>query len=244
MKNSKKRKAIYESNRIIEAYHSLTLPELRLIQLCLANIDQRKRLTGSEMHIVPVREYAQTYNIRRDHAYKQLLSAVELLFSAELAFKSNIFTGDLKDDSITMTRWISTYEENEPEAGIRLCWSLGIIPFISDIEGDFTKYYLDQVVGMSLSSVRLFRLLMQYKLLGYRDIEVEYFKSLMGLVEGTYDSFINLRNRIIDPAIAEINEKTDSNIRVEYWKKSRAISEVKFSWDRLGEVSNFNNLKS
>ena len=85
----------------------------------------------------------------------------------------------------------------------------------------------------SVYSIRLYELLVQWSSAGEREIEVEWLKKQFQ-VEDKYDRLGNLKKRVIDPAVAEINEH--SNIWVKYGqrKSGRTITHFQFQFGLKG----------
>ena len=63
---------------------------------------------------------------------------------------------------------------------------------------------------------------------GYSEMTVEEFRSLMGLENGKYKEFKQLKKNVISTAIKEINEKTDLFVTVELEKLSRKVVKIRF----------------
>lgn len=79
----------------------------------------------------------------------------------------------------------------------------------------FVKLDLLIVRGLnSKHSVALYELMKDYQGVGKKRCEIEEFRKLMGIKPDQYSIFTMLKQRVLDVAVNEINEKTD--IRVEY----------------------------
>lgn len=63
---------------------------------------------------------------------------------------------------------------------------------------------------------------------GYSEMTVDEFRSLMGLENGKYKEFKQLKKNIINMALKEINEKTDLFVTLELEKLSRKVIKVRF----------------
>jgi len=55
----------------------------------------------------------------------------------------------------------------------------------------------------------------------------------MGITEGMYPTFKRLSEKVINPAIAEINRLSDFRVTVEYQRQSRKIVALKFKIRRV-----------
>ena len=79
-------------------------------------------------------------------------------------------------------------------------------------------------------SVALYELLKDYKNIKSITMGIENFKNLMG-IEKVYRDFTDVRNKVLDPAIAEINAKTDIIVDYEEFAEGRKIVELAFTID-------------
>ena len=64
-------------------------------------------------------------------------------------------------------------------------------------------------------------------------IPIEKFRSLMGVTERMYPAFMNFNQKIIKPAVEEINEVSDFRVVVDYQRQGRKVTAVKFKMTRL-----------
>jgi plasmid replication initiation protein len=111
-----------------------------------------------------------------------------------------------------------------------LQFSKGIIPYLSELSKNFTRYKLQNVTQFkSVYSIRLYELLVQWLSTGKRDIEVEWLKNQLQ-VEECYSRIGNFKNRVVDVAVVEINQH--SNIWVKYTqrKAGRTITHFLFTF--------------
>ena len=79
----------------------------------------------------------------------------------------------------------------------------------------FVKLDLLIVRGLnSKHSVALYELMKDYQGVGKKRCDIVEFRKLMGIKPDQYSIFTMLKQRVLDVAVNEINEKTD--IKVEY----------------------------
>jgi plasmid replication initiation protein len=81
----------------------------------------------------------------------------------------------------------------------------------------------------SIYGIRLYELLMQWKSTGKREIEIEWLKELLEL-DTSYERMDNLKRRVIEPAIKDIN--THSNFQVSWTqrKTGRKVTHLTFEF--------------
>ncbi|WP_350449326.1 replication initiation protein [Pseudomonas lundensis] len=81
----------------------------------------------------------------------------------------------------------------------------------------------------STHSIRLFELLQQFKSTGFYTVSVEGFRELLELGP-SYERYSNLKLKVLNPAIAELREKSGLLIELTTEKKGRAISRLIFKF--------------
>lgn len=105
-----------------------------------------------------------------------------------------------------------------------------MMPLLSDLRESFTQILTADVAEFgSIYTFRIYQLLMQYKKTGYVSISLDDLRFMLMLKE-KYPLVADLRKRVIDVAIKEINEKSPYKVRHEMIKKGRKFValELKF----------------
>ena len=219
---------VVKSNRLNSAIQNLSLPELRIIQLAI--IDARE--TGKGLNTTtPLRidamRYAEAFDTSRQNAYVRMKETEETLFNRRFSFTDY-------DGRPVKSRWVQDVRYLDNEGAIEICFTRVVVESITRLDGAeqfFTQYLLSQTSKLnSVYSVRLYELLIQWKKARATPfIDLETFRGQMGLSEGEYKAMSDLKKRVLDVAINEINEKTDINVTYYQNKKGRVITSFKFS---------------
>jgi plasmid replication initiation protein len=93
---------------------------------------------------------------------------------------------------------------------------------ITRLEERFTSYDIKQIGNLSSKyAVRLYELLMAWKMKGVVSFELEDFREKIGLDSDEYRPMSNFKKFVLDLAVSQINEHTD--ITVSYEQKKRAF---------------------
>ena len=64
-------------------------------------------------------------------------------------------------------------------------------------------------------------------------IPIEVFRKLMGLTENMYPAFMNFNQKVIKPAVEEINQVSDFRVVVDYQRQGRKVTAIKFKMTRV-----------
>jgi len=79
-------------------------------------------------------------------------------------------------------------------------------------------------------AIILYELAMRYKEIKIPELSIEEFKEITGITETkSYVKFSKIKIKVIEPAIKEINQKTDIQMNYETIKTGRKVSSIKFS---------------
>lgn len=112
----------------------------------------------------------------------------------------------------------------------RLVFDERVVPRLSNLKASFTQIDLADVAGFtSTYTFRIYQLLMQYKSTGYVKISLDDLRFML-LLKLKYPLVADLKKRVIDTAIDEINEKSPYAVKYEMLKKGRKFThlELKF----------------
>lgn len=207
----------------------LTLAEQRVLLACIAQIDSKAVLTENyrfEITASGVADLAGLDNL--SNAYRDLKKSAEKLYERSVV----IDDPDPDNPQITQrkTRWISSIDYVPGEGKLVLSFSIGIIPYLSQLSREFTKYKLKHVARFeSVYSIRLYELLVQWSSAGEREIEVEWLKRQFQ-VGDKYDRVVDLKKRVIDPAVEEINQHSNLWVKYGQRKSGRTITHFQFQF--------------
>lgn len=223
---------IVKDNRLIEASYRLDLAEQRLILLAMTRArESGVEITADQWLEVEGKDFASVFEVTHSQAYRTLKSTAESLFKRQVSLHA--LDEKTQKESVLITRWVSacTYIDN---AGIiRLQFTPVIIRYLSNLEKCFTSYQLKNVAQMtSTYSIRLYELMTQYKSLGKRHLGLVEIKMLLGATEKSYDKISNFKNKVLDLAVAQVNQFTDLQVAYTPKKMGREIVGYDFLIDR------------
>ena len=230
---------VVKSNRLNMAIQSLSLPELRIIQLAI--VDARE--TGKGLNTdTPLRidamRYADAFNTTRQNAYILMKQAEDTLFNRRFSFLDS-------ENKLVKSRWIQRVRYLDNEGAIEVIFTYDVVKCITRLDGAeefFTQYLLSQTAKLnSVYSVRLYELLVQWKSATKTPVfDLTIFRGQLGLNDDEYKAINNFKRRVLDVAVNKINEKTDLTVSYTQQKKGRIVSG--FSFDVKAKKLNNQNL--
>jgi plasmid replication initiation protein len=218
------------SNDLVTAAHGLTLGEKRVVMGCVAQLDSLRLESGRYKIKISALDFATTFKIDPKTAYEQLKAVATRLY--ERSIKRIIHTP--KGKKIFTHRWVSSVTYHEGEGWIELGFSHEATPYLVALRGYHTSYKLEQVSALrSVYSWRLLEILMQFKETGLVRIPIENFNHAMEVPETYRRNFKDLRNRVIEPAVRELQEKDHWVIEWQGTKRGgRKIIGLEFKFKR------------
>jgi plasmid replication initiation protein len=229
-----KKDLVVKTNRLNQAFQVLTLAELHIVQLAI--VDARETGTGLSTDTplrIDARRYAEVFNTTRQNAYQRMKEAEDTLFNRRFSFYD-------EDGKLVKSRWIQQVRYLDDEGAIELVFTLAVVQGISRIDGVkefFTQYLLSQTAQLnSVYSARLYELLIQWRSTGKVPIiDLGDFREQLGIGINEYQRMHHFKARVLEPAIKEINEKTDIKAEYEQHKKGRVISGFSFKFKKKSQ---------
>lgn len=227
---------VIKTNRLNQAFQTLSLAELHIVQLAI--VDARDTGTGLNTD-TPLRinalRYADVFGTTRQNAYQRMKEAEESLFNRRFSFY------DL-DGKLVKSRWISQVKYFDNEGCIELVFTPAVVQGISRIDGVkefFTQYLLSQTSQLkSVYSARLYELLIQWRSTKKTPIfELIPFREQLGISSNEYKLMSDFKKRILDLAVSEISEKTDIKVSYQQHKKGRVISGFSFTFKQKKSIT-------
>ena len=113
----------------------------------------------------------------------------------------------------------------------RIVFHENMMPYISQLKKQFTKLKLKEMFGFSsFYSFRIYLMMMQFRETGFCKISIDDLRCALDLNE-KYHLFADLKRRVVDTAIDEINEKSPYSVKYELIKKGRTYTHLELRFE-------------
>ena len=212
---------VVKSNQVIEASYQLSAVEQRIVLAAISRIPKNQLITDDELYPVSVDELKQL-GVHEKTAYRDLKEGINRLYERSINLS-------IDDKSIKM-RWVQEIQFLDSQSVIGIRFSKPILPFISNLSREFTKYALSDIAGINSGyGIRIYELLVQYRQIGKREISVESLRTMLELGK-KYPLFADFKKRVIDTAIDQINEYSPLKVTYEQKKTGRKVTHIIFSF--------------
>lgn len=229
---------VVKSNQVIEASYQLSAVEQRIVLAAISRIPKNQPITDDELYPVSVNELKQL-GVHEKTAYRDLKEGINRLYERSINLS-------IDDKSIKM-RWVQEIQFLDSQSVIGIRFSKPILPFISNLSREFTKYALSDIAGINSGyGIRIYELLVQYRQIGKREISVENLRTMLELGK-KYPLFADFKKRVIDTAVDQINECSPLKVTYEQKKTGRKVTHILFAFKEKTKAithssNNFNQL--
>jgi plasmid replication initiation protein len=219
---------IVKDNALINASYNLDLVEQRLILLAIVEArESGKGINANDPLTVHAESYINRFGVHRNTAYQALKDACDDLFARQFSYQSLSEKGNVINHK---SRWVSEVAYVDNEAVVRLIFSPAIVPLITRLEEQFTKYEIQQISNLSSAyAVRLYEILIAWRSTGQTPlIDLHDFRNKIGVLDTEYKRMYDFKKYVLDIALKQVNQHTDITVKVEQHKTGRSITGFSF----------------
>jgi len=216
---------VVKSNDVIEASYNLDTVEYHVLHACIAQIDSMADLQKNAKFELHVQDYAKLTGTSTNKAYARLKEAALKLFDRKV-----YICIDRKKNDFLVTRWISGIRYVQANGKIILTFAQDILPYLSQLESNFTQYELQNVSKMrSVYAIRLYEWLIQWRTSQRLEVSLDDYRHRLRIVD-KYPSIKDLKLKTLKPAIKGINETSDITVHFDQKKSGRTVTHFIFTW--------------
>lgn len=214
---------IKKSNDLITAKYRLSIIQQYVLHNVISQIHIED--TDFKKYEINVRSIAENHGIDTKNAYRYIKkSALELN-------KQPIIIGD-EIEGISLN-WFSSVRYNSNRGSLLVDFHPDLKPYLLQLQSYFTQYENKNIQQFKcIHSLRFYEFLKQKQNLGkglefYIELTIVDIRSMFCFSENEYKKTNDLKRFVIEPAIKEITNQTDLNIKdVQFLKKGRSIHSV------------------
>ena len=249
MEDSKKFRGtvVKKSNVINEGIYTLdTVEKYKLFYLMIAQIamqdkaPQFPRDISNREYSFYIDDYAEMKEIKNKYSFENFVAQI-----IDYLEKNTAIT--IKGENFVETIWVFDkvrFENDTKGLKITYRFSYSISQYLFELKDRFMRYHIRNIMPMkSKYSIRLYEILKQYENVGERTFDIEEFREMIGtrvyivdkktgeekLLSDDYKEFKELKRRVIEKAVEEVNRVSDIEItKVEYKKKGKNVKYITF----------------
>lgn len=206
-----------QSNCLVEATYKLTLSEQRLIMAIISQINSN----SENFHIMRfnVVELAKFCNFTRFGTYNRMKNLIDQLMSRTLTLHEK--DGDYK------THWLQSAKYID-RSGTMICQlDAYLIPHLLQLKSAYLQTNVAPLMTFKKEySIRLYCILKKMIKVKVFEYKIEHFKDIFALPESY--RLRDVKSKILEPALKELNEISDLDISYKYVKEGREYVKINF----------------
>lgn len=221
---------VKKSNELIESRFKFDIWEMRFFLSVISQI--RREDDDFRVYRVWYSDIIKTFGIKTHQSYDMLREAANKLMRKTFIIDSSAdgFARKKVYHIIRMVDYLAEGQEGkkgiENQEYIDVTIETDLKPFLLQLQRSFTAYDIRNVIKLGAYPIRVYELLKQYESIGSRTLGFEEMKRMFEL-EKEYPRFATFYQRVIAPAIKEINNYTDLEIlKVEKLKQGKKVTGV------------------
>lgn len=229
---------IKKSNQLIEARYSFSVWEMRFFLSVIAQIHRDD--DDFKVYRVWFRDIVKMFGLNKNHnSYDLLREGANKLMdkSFYVRYEDNGSPREVRYHILRKIDYSAIGKEEgrvESQEFIDITIEQEMKPFLLQLQKNFTTYDLRNIVKLGVYPIRIYELLKQYETIGKRTLIYEELKAMLELEH--YSLFGTFYQRIIAPAVEEINKNTDLLIyEVEKIKEGKKVVALEFYFRRKNE---------
>jgi len=220
---------VYKSNALIEASYRLSVAEQRIMLACISQVRRDEPITDEVLYSVSAQQIAEMSGTSSKQAYRELQEAALRLKRREVRLTQEP-NGHGPKKKVMITGWVQTIFYVEDEGRVELRFTKDMLPYLSELTEQFTRYHLSAVAKMtSAHAIRLFEMLAQYGSVGRREVCLDQLREWFQLGD-SYPVLKDLKRRVIDPAVEQINQHSPLQVTWSQRKAGRKVSHLVFDF--------------
>ena len=215
--------SVVESNALARAEYRMTLNEKRLLNLATAKLDSQLA-DADQLQDIPItaEEYMRVYEVVPNNAYTEMAQAAKKLMNRQLTIRH-------EGKSYTIYNLLVESNYREREGIVVITLNPRLASQLIGLRNRFTQFMLESVRHFRLfSSTRLYEMMKSVESQGMFELSLEDFKARVLADPKKYKRFADLKKRILEPALNEINTLSDIKVTYEPVKQSRRIVGLRF----------------
>lgn len=213
-------KTIKQSNRLIEAKYKLTSQEQKLVIAICSQLD--KNAANFDTIRIKVADFANFCNIKSTNKYAEVRRIVMRLLDRKLLIHK-------ADGGWYGTHWLQSAEYIPAESVIEYRIDERLKPELLQLKAAYLDTAAQPLMEFKCDySARIYFLLKKMLKIKEFEYDLDFIRERFQLSK-SYQIFFNLKNKVIEPAIAEINEKSDIQVKHEYIKQGRSFTKIHFT---------------
>ena len=227
-KTAKENMLVTQSNQLVEAKYYLSLYEQRLVLMLASMVEPDDK--DFKTYAIKVSDFKDLVGLKTKNLYPKVKLLLKSLASRVIEIPKG-------GRNYLITGWISDAEYFDDAGVVKLSFSAKLKPYLIALKNEFTSHKLGIAIKFKGAyTIRIYTLLKQYQRLGVRKFTLDEFREILGVGEGKFSLFADLKRRTILQAQKEFSRQdkdgsyfSDINFTFETTKTGRKVTGLIFN---------------
>ncbi len=210
---------VVKDNELIQkANYNLTATQQKFVAYLVSLIKPTD--TESREYTIREEDFCKLAGIDKKNFYSEFIRMINNIDSKSFWVET--------EHEVYKFYWFSKARYIKGSGEIKITLSEDFSRYLIGLSEHFTRYELWDILGLrSKYSIRLFELFKSYAYQKTKEFEVDELKEILQATQ--YTNFRDFRNRVLNPAIEEINTYTELEVGFEEIKRGRKIGKILFT---------------
>lgn len=211
---------VVKSNQLINSRYSLTVAEMRLFLLMIAQVERDDH--DFKPYRIKIKDFAESIGSNYKDYYKTAEQSSRMLLGRVMEIPT-------AQGNLLQVSFLSSAEYFRGEGIIELSFDPKLRPYLLALKDRFTSYDIRNVMRLqSTHSMRIYELLKQFEPIGHRTFDVEELKRILSLEE-QYKKYNDFKRYVILQAKKELSDHCDITFDFEELKKGKRVASICFT---------------
>lgn len=227
-RESQSKNLVVKANALINASYHLTLAEQQLILSAITQVRRDEPITDEKLYTIAAADLAEMAGFKGNE-YPALESAARKLIRRLIKIREKPNGDGATKPRESEIHWVQRCDYLDDQGAVNIRFGKDILPYLTELKSRFTSYDRKLVAKLtSIYAIRLFELMMEWGGTGEQEVEIAWLRKTWA--DGKYPNIRDLKRRVIEPAVADINTNTDYRISVSYRKRGRVVTWATFKF--------------
>lgn len=220
---------VAQSNDLIEARHNnpLTAREQKIVLTMVSMIEPTDE--AFKDYRISIKEFSEMLGLEGKAKYTEIKEIARQLMSKSIEIPQ-------ADGGWLLSNWVVSAEYIKGEGVIALNFAPKLMPYLLQLKKAFTSYRLSNILSLkSTYAIRLYELMKKWENVRKAVYTVDLIREKLGAMTKSYSIYGNFKNRVLLPAINELNESTDLSIKFKEIKVGRRVDRIEFTIQHMPE---------
>lgn len=227
---SKEIQIIRKSNELVEARYRLSLNEQRLVHTLLATISPQDE--DFKDYIIKIDDLAKMFDLEKsNNTYERIQEA-----SLDLLNRTISLPDYENPKRRRFMHWFSYLEYTEGKGEVLIRFDKALKPYLLQLKEHFTQYQIPNIAKFKGQyTVRFYELLKRRQAQGNGNqfwirYQIADLRLILDIPNNEYPLFSNLKQKVIEPSLKEIQEHSDLDILdCQYFKEGKKVNELQIN---------------